>query len=207
VRFSVWWYLRFFLPIWPFMMLGTAAVCAWVFRNARPWLRILVVLGVIALGWNGLRLSNEFGVMERWKESQHYASVANLVQKRTQPNSVIVSMQHSGSIRYYGERVTLRYDHLDPEWVDRAFAWFAERGVHTYLAVDYWELPEVKKMWGKQAAWKRIAGATRLTTDAGSVVFVNLTPTDPMPTAEEVTETFSRPVTVQPGQPPTLILH
>ena len=31
-----------------------------------------------------------------------------------------LTLQHSGSVRYYGHRVSLRYDLLRPEWLDRA---------------------------------------------------------------------------------------
>jgi hypothetical protein len=35
---------------------------------------------------------------------------------------VILSVQHSGSLRIYADRLTLRFDALDPLWLDRTVA-------------------------------------------------------------------------------------
>src|ERR1019366_6277431 len=35
--FDLWMYLRFFLPIWPLVMIGTAATAAALYRVNRAW--------------------------------------------------------------------------------------------------------------------------------------------------------------------------
>jgi hypothetical protein len=37
-------------------------------------------------------------------------------------------MEHSGSIRYYTGRTILRYDLMQPEWLDRAIEHFQDEG-------------------------------------------------------------------------------
>jgi hypothetical protein len=46
--------------------------------------------------------------------------------------------------------MTLRYDQLDPEWLDRSVAWLAQRGAHPYLLVNDWELPRFVERFGSQ---------------------------------------------------------
>ena len=48
-------------------------------------------------------------------------------------------MQHSGSVRYYTGRMIVRWDALDPAWLDRAVEFLRERGIATYLLVEHWE--------------------------------------------------------------------
>jgi hypothetical protein len=48
---------------------------------------------------------------------------------------------HSGTIRYYAGRDTIRTDVLDPRWLDRAVAWLAGQGRHPYILVEDWEKP------------------------------------------------------------------
>jgi hypothetical protein len=66
---------------------------------------------------------------------------------------VIFSILHSGSIRHYGGRMTLRFDLLDPDWLDRAVAWLQASGRHPYLVVEGTESEEFGR---------RFAGHSRL---------------------------------------------
>ena len=63
----------------------------------------------------------------------------------TDPTSVIFSMQHSGSIRYYGGRLTLNFVNLDRRYLDHTVHWLADHGAHPYAALEDWEVPEFKR--------------------------------------------------------------
>jgi hypothetical protein len=69
-----------------------------------------------------------------------YVETANAVEAVTAPDDVIISGQFSGSLRYYSGRLTLRWDWLDPQWLDRAVEWLNARGHHVYILL---EAPEV----------------------------------------------------------------
>src|SRR5690606_31164394 len=58
--------------------------------------------------------------------------------------------------RYYGSRMTLRYDQLDRGWLNRAVGWLAERGVPSYLLVEPWELPAVTNRFADAAVLERV---------------------------------------------------
>jgi len=54
------------------------------------------------------------------------------------------------------ERVTLRYDLLDPQWLDRAVSWLTAHGAHPYLLVEGWEVPDVRIRFPDQQALQRL---------------------------------------------------
>jgi hypothetical protein len=70
----------------------------------------------------------------------------------TEPGSVILSMSHSGSLRYYAGRMTMRYDLLDSDWLDRSIEWLVQQGAHPYLLVNDWELPRFAERFQAQHA-------------------------------------------------------
>ena len=156
LHFDAWWYLRFLLPVFPVLLTGIGALVVAIARRAPPLGRVLAVICVLALGAYTLRVIRDVGTFELWKAERHYPTVARLVRKSTERNSVIIAMQHGGSVRYYGGRVSIRYDLLDPKWLDRAVDWLDAQGIRAYLLVDKWEVPEVEGRFKGQKALERL---------------------------------------------------
>jgi hypothetical protein len=129
-------YLRFFLVCYPFIMFGLASVAMAIGRahyTAAPIVAAGLVIAVIA---KGISIVPEWGILgQRYLEGK-IADTADHVRARTPENSVVLASEHSGSLRFYAGRVTLRWDYLPPEWLDRAVAWMAARGVQTYALLD-----------------------------------------------------------------------
>ncbi len=139
--FDDWWYLRFLLPSWPFMMLGLAGLVVALTRSGRPAARVAGWGAVAVLGIWGLHTAYARGVFGLWQGERRYVTAARLTRESTPGNSVIYTLQHSGSVRYYGGRMTLRYDNLDDQWLDRSVAWLDAHGVHPYALLEDWEIP------------------------------------------------------------------
>jgi hypothetical protein len=153
VPFEAWWYLRFFLPAWPILMVSMAAVLMAGIRFLPSPLKMAAVVCAVWAGLYELRLSADRGVFDMWHQDRaHYVAPARLVGSMTDEKSVILSMQHSGSLRYYAGRMTLRWDILDSAWLDRAVQWFSERGVSVYMMVDDWEQKDVLSKFTTQSA-------------------------------------------------------
>ena len=146
-------YLRFFLVCYPFIMIGlasTAMALARVHPRAGPVLATALLAIVIG---NGIRISAEWRVFDQGLFEAKYADVAAHVRSATPENSVVLAMQHSGSLRYFAGRVTLRWDILKDDRLDQAVDWLAGRGVHTYALFDTYEQTEaVKRFAGQRLA-------------------------------------------------------
>lgn len=201
-----WWYLRFLMPMWPGLFVGLTWLLFW--RGGR-WRTAIATLVVLAIGYYGYRFVDERRITATSEGERRFISAAQFAREYTEPNSVIFSYVHSGSVRYYGERMTLRYDQMDPDWLDRGVTWLTEHGAHPYLLVEDWELPQ----------WKdRFADASMLGRMNMAVVFELQWPTRiwlydlakaPTATWPQIIGYDRPPVprTVPPAPPPQFVLR
>ena len=143
--FNDWWYLRFLLPAWPVLAVATALALG-VVGNLGRIARACCMALLIVAGFAGVRLAWSRGVFALGEE--RYATIAALVASATEPRAVVFTMSHSGTVRYYAGRETLRFDLLDPQWLDGAVDWLAARGRKPYVLVEDWELPEFRSRFG-----------------------------------------------------------
>jgi len=137
-------YLRFLLPTWPLIMTGTAITV----RGA--WARLRGPLGFVAtalamavtvwIGIRGIHRAEDTGLLTRRDDENAYIIVGKWVRLSTPDNSVILSMQHSGSLRYYAGRITLRYDTIDPATLDDKTQWLTDHGIRVFAVLADWEV-------------------------------------------------------------------
>jgi len=85
-----------------------------------------------------------------------YVETAKAVETITSPGDVIISGQFSGSLRYYAGRLTLRWDFLDPQWLDRAVEWLHARGHHVYILLEAPEVDPFRARFGQTSAMGRL---------------------------------------------------
>jgi hypothetical protein len=144
--FGAWWFLRFLLPSWPALMVGTVALLVWVsrFRIGAPARTVVL----IALGLYGLVVTWQRDVFPVEEGERRYATIATFVQRLTDPQAMILSSIHTGPTRYYAGRATMRFDLLDPAWLDRAADWLQQQGRHPYVLVEDWEMPMFTSRFG-----------------------------------------------------------
>jgi hypothetical protein len=147
--FDAWWYLRFLLPIWPVMMLLTAAAADAIARRwMRPADRVVIAVTVALLAWHGLHVAETRRAFDLGREERRYIDVARFVADHTDPDAVMLSVQHSGSLRLYAGRMTLRYDVLDPLWLDRALDYLEGIGRRPYFVLDGGEVEAFRRRFG-----------------------------------------------------------
>jgi hypothetical protein len=141
--FDAWWFLRFLLPAFPPLMVG-AGILAIRIAGDRAWraaaVSLAVGLFVLHIAHHDVVLTGDPKTLEG-----RYFNVAKFVEAKTPPNALFISMQHSGSLRYYTHRLTLRYDYLNENRVPDALAWCRDHGYHPYVVLEDWELPVFKK--------------------------------------------------------------
>lgn len=198
--FDEWWYLRFLLPTWPFFAIGAGALVVAAARRGGRAVGLALTAAIVLVGVYQVRMAADRHTFDLWRVERRYVSVAREVRRMTDRASVIFSMQHSSSIRYYGGRVSVRYDTFEPHWIDRAVDWFAERGIHAYLLVDDWEIPDLERRFAGRRFAERIAERPLLHYRGGAQVYLydlseppgRLTPT------QVFTDTFENTRSVDP---------
>jgi hypothetical protein len=85
-----------------------------------------------------------------------YERVGEFAARELPDRSVLLSMQHSGSLRYYSQLPTLRYDLIDPDRLDDVVAHFQARGWDVFIVVDEWEEREFRGRFARTSALGRL---------------------------------------------------
>lgn len=154
--FETWTYLRFFLVMYPVMYLLLVSGTS-VPRVTSGWLRWSVPVIVFAIvAFTHVKETQAGNVLPNAEFEQRYTLVGEYVARHLPRDAVVLSMQHSGSVRYYAERLTLRYDWLDPGWLDGATKFFEDKGVRCYCVLEEWEVSSFRDRFQATSALGRL---------------------------------------------------
>ena len=154
--FEDWWYLRFLLPMFPAIFIGTAALVVGVAHGRDVWIRATAAIAILALGIYGIRAARQLGVYPPGEGERRYATIAELVARVTEPSAAIITTAHVGPLRYYGGRLTVRYDVMDPAWLDRALAWLEQQGRRPYILLEEQEVQEFSRRFAATSSIARL---------------------------------------------------
>jgi hypothetical protein len=140
VHFNDWWYLRFLLPAFPLLFILMAAAVAW-FTRAAPAALALPVLVVFLAFYVQQRV--EFilglGTLTIGYGEGRYIAVADYIEKQLPENAVYLSMQHSGTLRFYSGRRTLRFDFIPPKEFSSTIDWLTANNHRPFFVLEDWE--------------------------------------------------------------------
>jgi hypothetical protein len=173
-NFNHWFYLRFMLPAYPPLFVMMAASILWMAQKLAVEARVpavmVVTLTMVLAGINVARNAYIFNVAAY--EQRHVRAAAE-VASRTPENAVVLAVQHSGSVRYYANRVTLRFDWLPPDQLDAAIRDLTAKGYRPYLVVDDWEQKEFQSRFAAANRMGRLdwAPVARVSGDTEVRVF------------------------------------
>ena len=143
--FDHWFYLRFLLPAYPALFVLLAAAIRWVAVKLPAEARVPVTTFVCMLmTLFGVKAAKDDSVFVQAAFEQRHIHAANEIASRTPFDAVVLSVQHSGSVRYYANRITLRYDWLKDDALDSALRDLSAKGRRAYLVVDDWEEKEFR---------------------------------------------------------------
>ena len=161
--FEEWWYLRFLLPAMPaLLVLVAAGLVSLRERIGEPWGGIVATVVALMMLTMTTRFNNgHVGPSGLQDGERRYADVGAFVQRTLPPNAVVLAVQESGSIRYYGGRMTIRWDLIDRDWTTRAPAEIERLGLHPYLVIEDFELRQFRDWFGLPAGstlpWRLVA--------------------------------------------------
>jgi hypothetical protein len=146
--FDSWTYLRFLLPaIALILMLAAACVLQLSARLSSSLAKVIVAaLFVLLLAWRW----ETTGLKPPPPNERRYAVIGEYVRDQLPPNAIVLSIIHSGSVRYYSGRTTLRWDWLPAEWLERSLAFLRSNGYRPLLLIEDWERSQYMERFATQ---------------------------------------------------------
>ena len=132
--FDNWTFLRFLLPAVSLLLLLCAITVSDLGERLHSFLaRFLVVACfVVFLAWRW----DVTGLKPLAPHERRFAVIGEYLQDHLPPNAIVFSMLHSGSIRYYGGALTLRWDWLPDDWLDRSLVFLTSNGYQPFLLIE-----------------------------------------------------------------------
>jgi hypothetical protein len=141
VVFDAWWYQRFLLPAVAPLLALTAAVAVGALRPLPPWARTIVFAGTAAaLTITYVQTASARGVFGLRDFEARFRTAGAYV-AALEPEAVVITTHHSGSVRFYARRSTAAWDGIAPGRLSEAVAFFEAHGRKPYLLLETWEQP------------------------------------------------------------------
>lgn len=138
ISFDDWEVLRYLLPgTVPFAAIAAAGVVRMTRSVTRPGLAAALTSGILLLVT--LRAESLLRRSSVWEISSleaRYTLAAEWLNVNTPLASVALANQHSGSLRWYGKRQTLRWDFIDPQQLVTTVSELQSHGATVYVALE-----------------------------------------------------------------------
>ena len=157
--YDAWWYTRFLLPAFPALILGallTARDISGPLKNSvsesnRVWLsRVVLILLLIATLIPAKRQVKDLEVLGIGKGESVYSESCRWADQMLPEQSLVVSMQMSGALKFYTQRLIVRWDEVNPDQWQPLKEHAAERGYRWYALLHPHEIEDAqKRMPGK----------------------------------------------------------
>jgi 4-amino-4-deoxy-L-arabinose transferase-like glycosyltransferase len=146
--FGAWWFLRFLLPGFPALAVLTCVAVAAVATRLGASGRAVAIALVIAAAFVGYRYEKDIQLLGEYR----YRMVGEWVRDNLPERSIVLAMQHSGSVLHYAGRPIVRYDLLSGEDYEAALDEMIQAGYHPYLVADGSEIEQVRERRSPRSA-------------------------------------------------------
>ena len=153
MSFEEWWYLRFLLPAIPaVLVLMSTGMVALGRRLPKPWGRVgVAAVSILLLAFTS-KFNNGQGMFGALKGGERrYGDVGAYIQRALPADAVVLAVQQSGSVRFYGGRMTIRWDLIDRDWTARAPAELEKLGLHPYMVLEDFEVAQMRGWFGLES--------------------------------------------------------
>jgi hypothetical protein len=197
--FDAWWFCRFLLSSWPLIMIGTGGVFVALARVGGRLVSAALVTLVVGIGAFQIWFAQTHGTFLSGRKSSHYALAGHLVRDVTPQDSVVFSWNHSGSIRYYGGRMTINVQNF-AGGLDAMVDWLDGHHAHAYAAFDEWELQLFRQRFQGARALDALSAPVAILEDDGNFFVFDLSKRGP--TSNPIVVTGSRAGWWAPGPAP-----
>lgn len=137
VPFDEWWYIRFLLPAIPLLVaLSVTTLAAIASRLVPPWRTYASLAVVLAVVIFNVHTARDRGLFAFRDSEQRFVENGSYIASRLPDRAVVLTTWESGSVRFYGRRLSILWDSLDPVWLDRAISFLQREGRPPYLLFE-----------------------------------------------------------------------
>jgi 4-amino-4-deoxy-L-arabinose transferase-like glycosyltransferase len=153
--FDDWWYIRFLLPALPVILVFAVIVAVralgWLLRGRPPVVVAAVACGltVASSAWL-VHAARERAVFELAALESRFRLAGGYAGRALTGEAIVLAVQQSGSVRYFGRRGTLAWDGLPDGGLDAAVAALAASGRTVYFALEEAEEPRFRARFAGQ---------------------------------------------------------
>lgn len=110
-----------------------------------------VAAAIVLLASRGLWYSARAWVFDVQGGQQTFKSVGEYVHRRLPERAVVLTMLHSGSVRYYSGRLTVRWMFIPETGLDVVLEEFQRAGLQPYLLLTSTEVDDFKKRFARHS--------------------------------------------------------
>ena len=136
--FDHWETLRFLLPgLVPLTIVAADGLMHLARVSRKPAVTAAVVAAIVAIvAWRSEDLLRHSSVWDVSTLEARYPLAGEWINVNTPLESVVLANQHSGSLRWYGKRTTLRWDFIAPGQLVTSVRELQSRGATVYAALE-----------------------------------------------------------------------
>ena len=155
---ETWWYLRFILPVFPFLVLAAAMVAQrltdyWSASFGRG--ALIAVMALFALNYL-FNLNRKLDVTAIKSADKAYHDTNIWLQANVPANSIMAAMQASGALHYYADYSLVRYDLMSAKEFSMVVKVATANGQTIYAPLFPFEINRVVEA-GLVGKWQKVA--------------------------------------------------
>ena len=139
--FDNWDSSRFLLPTIVLVLIVCARALSQFLslRTTQAWRAVVVFAIAFTSGFVSQQFLQREGIGRTRVEEAKYALVGEWFRRNTSERAVVLSSLHSGAIRLYGSRPTIRWDEIPGDSLDATIERLVASGYEPYLRARYAE--------------------------------------------------------------------
>jgi hypothetical protein len=149
-----WVWLRYLLPALPALLVLTGITIAVALRGLERGVRIAAAATIVLLvAGHGLGFTAREGVFGVDQGERKSRAMGEYIAHRFADRSVFISNLHSGSIRYYADRLTVRSEFIPDQFLDRVITDLRELGYRPYIVLEQQEEARFRQQFSSRSGY------------------------------------------------------
>jgi hypothetical protein len=155
--FDGWPFARFLLPALPLLFILVVITLLRVITTMpTAWRGVaLLTICTVLVAWD-VTVGARRGVYAIKRAEERYRTIGLCLGSALPPHSVVLTVVHSGSLRWHGNVLTVRWDLIPDDRLDATVAFLLSKGYVPYILLEDWEAPLFRQHFAQANALGRI---------------------------------------------------